>query len=409
MDRRTLSWLVFVVAAGCARGAPFVYPGPFASVTLHVYGERDGQPISGADVYFHTADGDHIVDRMVTASDGRAASARAADGGSLTVLYSQGGEAYARTIFGVRDGDDLRIGSPRPAPGALRPLAVGLDSFAGATSYAVHAGCANASSGGPLVSIPLPESCGGSVDVVAFAESSSADAPLAFLTATVSATAGTIALSGWRTDFATIPVTLETTGGSLVLTSFELEAAGSGYPTDATLPLFPGPTPATTSLPVVPGFGEGLVSTVWLPGSIEHLQDSIEEIRRYAPVPPEILVGAIPLARPTALSASRHRGRVRLDWETSDPGDESRIEFDDPYGSVHHDWVLIAPPEARSIVLPALPLDRSDFEPASGGTNATVEIRAASWLSGYDAARNAPLDTPPAGETLQTATGFLFF
>jgi hypothetical protein len=356
-----------------------------ASVT--VYGEN-GFTEPGVAVVFHHADGT-VVQKLSTDAHGRASAI--VDRGDLVSVArtSAQGARQVVTFVGVAPGDELRAGDPgfRASPTPYGTLIVSGIVYPGASSFGVDAGCYDSASldESGVATLPLyDDGChapAATLPLYVQARDGLGN-PLAYATRPALAGGGdgavTLVASDWHTDFASSVISVVNTPTQQTvypavfvdnlpgreIFEFPTHVAGSPQPGEN--------VNATVVLPRHLGTGFAHAVTEQLYSGNDQTIRLLAE-RHASGLPPTLLVDAgrfLPRLLGRALVGTGDAARPRLTWigeaglEDADGG-VVHTSWYDAAAETSHEWILVVPPGATGVQLPALPESLAAWRPTA--------------------------------------------
>lgn len=185
---------------------------PPVEVTVHAWSH--GEPMRGAEVVFHDAQG--LVLGVIETTDDGAAAFAVPPGGMVTLLsVTNGGEYLARTFAGVAPGDVIHIGSRTPMAAPSTAAMITLPgSVMAATAYRVSTGCEEVTVASATVTptLEVGPACtsfdGSTTWMTVIATATDAwDTPYAYSAMRVPVQATPPPLPAWQTEFQSMMVT----------------------------------------------------------------------------------------------------------------------------------------------------------------------------------------------------------
>jgi hypothetical protein len=377
-----------------------------ASVTVF---DEDGAREPFTSVVFQHADGT-LVQKLTTDAQGRASAI--VDAGDLVsvVRTPRPGALQVVSFVGVGPGDELTSGDPRRRdnPSQYGTLTVSGVAYPGASSFAVAAGCDDPASldeaGVATVSL-YDGGChdpAGTLPLYVEARDGLGN-PLAYATRPALASGGdgavALAPSDWHTDFTSSVISvINTADAGPVYPSVFIDNAPGGEVFELAPHVAGSPQPgdtvnATVVLPrhLGTGFDDGVQELLYR-GNDQTLRVLLE--RHDTGLPATGFLDAsrfLPRLNGRALVGTGDAARPRLGWTSEasladTDGGVVRTSWYDGATQSSHEWILIVPPGATSVQLPALPDSLAAWRP---GVDAAPEAPSVYFVgvsaaSGYD-------------------------
>jgi hypothetical protein len=332
----------------------------------------------------------------VVPTDGGIAASRLAQGGTVTVAWTEpGATQQVVTIFGVAPGDALRLDPVGPDPSSVGDQTVHFDSaVTGAQQYVASFGCNGIAVSDPSqpATLPGPSSdcadVSGRVDVLATAQDASG-AVLAYAYAKGAPPAGAaISLTPWSTPGAR-SVTITDVPAAASELDYELRLVANGlvfapYPTQVVTALASDPAPFTFLDP--PGFADQLEHHLDVTYVVPGQRGKQETIVRETHAGDRTLdLGATVLPHLSGLNVDLGTpARPAITWTaagamTGADGGVVRLGWS---GTSERTWTLVFPPGTDgAIVAPLLPDAIAPWLPTANDSLQTQEV----WFGGSSA------------------------
>jgi hypothetical protein len=413
---RSPSSLAIALVAGCT-GTSSIGSSPDAKVDAIVYDADlhgtvtvtalsllgDGTPEAGATVLITDGDGT----RTATTDDTGATTATVLPGATLTVARRTSGGSQIATVVGVDPGDAIVFGKRPPADAPVRgEMTFAFTEASGATQHTVYNGCDDADGRSTGVPVRFGPGCGsGPHDILLVARND---------TGTVMAWDSLLDVAFAAGTTRTIPAPLQTpatftaTYSDLPVEAQFLATTRTCYHEGRAYAEIGAPSVASgtgrTSTLRHPPFGDrmGVTTLVGLQADTAGpIQTLIERVPAAATFAMAVRPALLPWVQDVAYDIAARRLSWTLTGDNSADAVVIRVVHDTTEPAGHHEWWLIAPPDATAVELPQLPTELADLAPVVATRPAVkVQLVEVGHRSSYAEFRQAAEPDGVAIETL---------
>ena len=345
---------------------------------------RNGAPASGVTVAFHDAAG-ALLETGTTGADGIAE-------GTGSAITAPRGDSDLATVTGVRGGETIVFGLRAEAisDDTATTLRVAATPVLNAASYTVDVGCRSIAvpAMSPAPQLPVGTACAPSGMTTVISASRTADGtPWSWAAATDVAIVGggttDVTLSAWSAAWNGLQII------SLDLPARSIGIEGRASAVHRDIP-FRGlsvpnrvtayPEASATMIVGYPLFGHGTEYAVQLVLGDDGVVSGTSAIVGRLAGHPDVLTldaNAYMAAIPGVTADAKH-----ATWQAGQPADAALVIFTGPSSR----WVVMTPPSAGAVTLPALPPELAARVPAQV-TTTDVALIDDDQLADYDAAR----------------------